>query len=468
MGDDVLGRIVALRACGKHSWAEIGACVGLTAEATRSKWRRRPSGMVPDACPICGRKETRERLSFEEEGNYAKAQSQSTRIRTLEELLEATEVDLGIWQVRDWGVKKWEVGAKVKEGHLEWTEGRLDGHLDYMGLGVQDLWSVWAKFVRKEPISLFPVVQPVGCEARYRAPENEKRELGVVMRALVMADPHFGFSREVPSARLGPFHDRGVLDVVLQVAAEEQPDEIYVLGDCFDFVMWTDRFLRSPKFEYTTQPAIMEAHWWLRQLREACPDARIVVHEGNHDKRMKASIMTHLRAAYGLRAADEFELPAALSPERLLALHKLGISWVGGYPDDASWLGSALRLGHGDVAKAVPGATARGIAEGSDVSVIFGHIHRKERVARTLHVRDGQRTITAYCPGCVCRIDGAVPGKRKRMNWQQGFALVDYWLDEFTIYDVEVREGRALWDGQVFEARDRVEDLRGDLPEWRW
>jgi hypothetical protein len=74
----------------------------------------------------------------------------------------------------------------------------------------------------------------------------------------------------------------------------------------------------------------------------------------------------------------------------------------------------------------------------------------------------------AYCPGCVCRIDGAVPGKRKAMNWQQGFALVDVWGDDFTIYDVEVRQGRAVWGGRVYEARDRVEDLRRDLPEWNW
>jgi hypothetical protein len=183
---------------------------------------------------------------------------------------------------------------------------------------------------------------------------------------------------------------------------------------------------------------------------------------------MKDAIMTHLRAAYGLRAADEFELPPALSPQRLLALHALGVEWVGEYPNDASWLGDSLKLHHGDVAKAVPGATARGIVEKSDVSVIFGHIHRKERVSRTLHVRDSQRTIMAYCPGCVCRIDGAVPGKRKAMNWQQGFALVDVWGDDFTIYDVEVRQGRAVWGGRVYEARDRVEDLRRDLPEWNW
>jgi hypothetical protein len=253
--EDVLAAIVAMKACGRHTWREIGEELGLSLCAVKGRHIRRPEGVEAGPCPRCargGEPEKRHRVEFEEEGNCAEARSQSERIKTLEQLLEAAEVDLDVWDIRDWGVKKWEVGAKLKEGHLEWDQGRIDGYLNYLGLGVQDLWSVWAKFFRKEPVAVFPVLRPVACKATFRPSTSSGQALSEgIRRVLVFADPQFGFSREVPSARLEPFHDRAVLDVILQVASEEAPAEIYLLGDCFDFVMWTDRFLRSPKFEYT-------------------------------------------------------------------------------------------------------------------------------------------------------------------------------------------------------------------------
>ena len=463
----IVEAIAGARACGKkHGWAEIGQAVGLSWQAARGLWRRRPTGTDASRCPICDSPFRQEKVSFEERGNTAEAASESARIRTLEQLLDAARVDLGTWQVRDWGVKKWEVGANVREGELTWNAGVMDGHLDYLGLGIEDLWSVWAKFVRKAPIPLFPVLRPVECTVGYARPEPPAEE--GIWQTVVFADPQFGFSREYPESRLESFHDRTVLDVILQIVAWIQPRRICILGDYLDNVMWTDKFLRSPKFEYACQPAIVEAHWWLRQFREACPEARMTLHEGNHDARMKKQIMTHLRAAYGLREADEFDLPPMLSPQRLLALDKLGVEWIGDYPNDEDWLTPDLRLVHGDVAKNVPGATARALVEAVDVSTIFGHIHRKERVSRTIHLRGTQRTVVAYCPGCACRIDGAVPGVRARQNWQQGLAIVDTDGEMFNIQDVEVCNGRAIWNGRLFEARDRVEDLRRDVGRWLW
>lgn len=407
-----------------------------------------------------------EKVAFREIENYAEASCTSDRIKSLDGLLEASAVDLTIWRVKDWGVKKWEVGAKLKYGDLAWEGGKATGWQQHKGLGVQELWSVWAKFIRREPQPIEPVVRPVECSVSYATPPTPKTT--GVSRSLVFADPQFGFSQEVTSAKLEPFHDRAVLDLILQMAVHLRPDRIDILGDWFDFVMWTDRFLRSPKFEYTTQPAICEGHWWLRQFREGCPGAKITLLEGNHDARMRKALMTHLRAAYGLKPADEMELPAALSPERLLALHRLGIEWVGHYPNGAVWLNDHVKLEHGAVARNQPGATARAVVESSDVSTLFGHCHRRERASRTLHLHGGARDITAVSPGCACRIDGAVPGVKDRQNWQQGAAVVDYTDEDHSSALVEIRNGRALFGGEVYEARDRIGDLRDDLPDWNW
>jgi hypothetical protein len=56
--------------------------------------------------------------------------------------------------------------------------------------------------------------------------------------------------------------------------------------------------------------------------------------------------------------------------------------------------------------------SVKAIVHGSDVTEIVGHIHRVEWMSRTLHHRNRIRTITAFSPGCTCRIDGRVPGSR--------------------------------------------------------
>ena len=404
---------------------------------------------------------------FRENGNYARATGKTERIKSLDDLIAVCKIDLDVWQILKWGVKKWEVGAKAEWKDLEWKDGKIDGWTKSDGIAVEPLWSVWADLIRINPIAIFPTIRPVTCEATFRAPP--KPTGGTTLRSLILADPHWGFSRDMPSMQLVPFHSRPALDVALQLASSLQPDRIDILGDILDFVMLSDKFLRSPRFEYCTQPAINEAHWWLRQLREACPNTRMAIHEGNHDVRMKNSVITHLRAAYGLRPADELDLPASLSPERLLALHNLGIEWVGGYPNDEQWLGTKLRLSHGNKAQK-PFATVQAIVNGSDTSHIVGHIHRREMASRTRFLSTGIETIRAYCPGCLCRIDGPVPGVSNRQQWQQGCAIVDYAPDgeAFSLYDIEIKDGRAIWDSHLFAHRDRLEDLRADMPDYRW
>jgi hypothetical protein len=272
------------------------------------------------------------------------------------------------------------------------------------------------------------------------------------------------------SGALDPFHDRRVLDIILQIAHTEQPDRIDCLGDFFDFASWNDKYLTDPGLEYTTQPAINEGHWWLRQLREACPDATISIHEGNHDNRMENAIVKHLRAAHGLRPADELDLPDAMSPERLLALHKLGIEWCGNYPDDSVWLTSNLRLAHGELVRGGAGATTKAYVESNAYSSITGHIHRAEMATHSRRTRDSLESITAYCPGCVCRIDGVVPGHSHRQNWRQGIALLDYAPEtgEISICDIPISNGVAVWNKKRFEGRDNVAALRSAVPGGNW
>lgn len=477
MGDpdrSMRSAIIAAKRCGRHTWQAIGERVGLSWQAARGLYRRHKKKVAnPGPCPICyGHGDLHDPefaaepgVTFEETGNYAEAKAKGSLIQTLDELLEACAVDPDTWRVWAWGAKQWSIGAKEKHGHLEWTEGKIDGWLRYEGLQTHPLWSVWAKFVRKEPVAIHPVIQPITCDVSYETPP---RPTGGLRRALIGSDPQIGFRMERPSKPLVPFHDRAALDLFLQLAAWLQPELIVWLGDILDNAEWTDKFLRDPEFDRMTQPALFEAHWWARQVREACPGARIEFHEGNHDKRIRDYLATHLRAAYELKPADEPEAPSVLDPRRLLGLDRLGIEWVGGYPDDLQWLNEELQMYHGDKASAVPGATARALVDEFDTSVIAGHGHSQESASRVRRVKDVAGPITAYCLGCLCRVDGAVPAARGRVNWQQGVAVVDYDERDHNVSMVRVVDGVAVWDGHRFQARERTEDLRRDIPGWMW
>jgi len=399
-------------------------------------------------------------------GNQATAQSSSERIKTLEDLIEACNIDLDIWRVERWLANKWEVGAKAEFKDLTWKQGVIDGALHADGLTIEPLFQVKAWLIKRHPEPLFPIIQPVKCAVTYKTPSLPKQGLA---RSLVFADPHFWFQRDEQSASLFPLHDRRALDVVLQIAGVAQPDRIDMLGDSLDMTDWTGKFLRTPDFTRCTQPSLLECHWWLAQFRVACPDALINVHEGNHDKRLRSALLEHLPAAYGLKAADEIDLPPALSLPKLLGLAGLGIGWIGNYPDDASWLNEAVMLQHGDIARAA-GNTTKAVVGKSDHTTIMGHIHKVEWVSRTKHERDHRQSISAFCPGCLCHLDGRVPGTRGRQQWQQGCAVVDYDIEGrlHAIAPIMIDEGEAVWNGKMFQCRDRLADLRNDIPDWNW
>jgi len=457
------------------TWAQRGRKLGRSGNAVRNQARRLGIEAVAPRVGVEGTEEAptadsasdNERISRDERHNTITAESKSPRIKTLEQLLEACEVDLNVWRVERYIVNKWEVGAKEEHTDLAFDNGVMTGAVKKEGLLVHPLFQVKAWLVRIEPEPIFPALQPVASNITVcDSPEPIRRN---IRRSLIWADPHFGFTRDLRTGHLTPFHDRRTLDVILQIAQVAQPDRIDCLGDLLDLPEWTDKFLRSPEFYHTTQPAVLEAHWWLAQLRLTAPNAAIAVHEGNHDRRLDDAIVKHLRAAYDLRAADELDLPPAFSVPKLLALHQLGIRWVDDYPNDEDWLNDGVRLAHGDKAQ-VQGNTAKAVVNSADVTEIFGHIHRIEWVSRTQYRRDGQSIIAGFCPGCTCYIDGRVPGKTSQQQWQNGCAIVDYEADGslYAIHPIVIDDGRAVWDGQLFVAQDRLDEIRDAWPEWEW
>jgi hypothetical protein len=429
------------------TWREVGKRLGVSRDKARSAARRYLNTHEKQQ----GGKEQIER---DERPNETFLSSKSRRIKTLEQLIDECEIDLGEWNINRHVVNKWEVG--INGGN---------------GIVVEPLFQVKAWLVRRNPEPILPVIQPLESQHSFEFGvdfRNETEQPDRLSRSLVFSCSQIGFEKSVRDSDIEPFHDRKALDVICQIAEVAKPDRIDILGDFIDLPDWSDKFIRSPEFYFTTQPALIEAHWWLSRIRQALPKSEIRLHQGNHEKRLENAIAVHLPAAYDLRSVDCLDLPPAMSIQSLLSLDTLGIEWIGDYPNDDSWLNDNLCLKHGDVVRQAPGDSSKAVVMSGDTSTIFGHTHRLEQASRTRWTRDGAEFMTAVSVGCTCRLDGLVPGRKAKQQWQQGFAMVDYGDHYYNINAIHIDDGRAVWDRCLYIGSGNVDGLRQSYPDWRW
>lgn len=298
---------------------------------------------------------------------------------------------------------------------------------------------------------------------------SSSRSTSTWRTALVLPDPQIGY-RRLADGRLDPFHDARAIDIAMQITEAERPDLTVWLGDFLDFPMF-GRFRLEAEFAQTAQPALEYAHELLAKTTALSGETRLI--EGNHDARLQNFIVDNAMAAAGLRRARSIsnEWPV-LSVPYLLRLEELGVEYVGGYPAGATYINDNLAAIHGHIV-APAGQTAAKVVADEQVSTIFGHVHRIETAHRTRNSRGAPRFNVAHTPGCLCRIDGAVPSVRSSKalktgrpaksweNWNQGLAVVRYQLggdQKFVIESVPIYEGWALHRGQEFTSNLGVND----------
>lgn len=414
----------------------------------------------------------KDEFSVNEWANRMVIYSKGAEIRTVDQLLSAAQVDTSIWEICGRPhLNKWTIGAKVKDSSIEFDDGRMSGKIDEHGLVLAPMFQVKITLVRKRPVEIIPVIQPVECKEQFivlpQKPLSFRKR-----RVLIFADNQIGYNRDMATGVLTPYHDRQCLDIALQVARYAQVDDVIIAGDFLDLAEWSDKFIRSPEFYQTTQPSIEEAFFWLRQFRENLPSATIQIKLGNHEQRMKSMIAKSLPFAYGLKPVEDditIDVPPALSLRNLLQLDRLAVDFDSNPSSDVEWLNNNFGVCHGDVIRQVPGATARIYAEKYRHSIAFFHTHRAESVTLTT---ESSFVATAINPGCMCRLDGIVPGSKKSSTWSNGFLIADYDNgDMVTFTPVQVMDGFALYDRTMFQANQEsyiIEKLGEMFGRWKW
>lgn len=254
------------------------------------------------------------------------------------------------------------------------------------------------------------------------------------LTAVILPDPQIGY-RILQDGGLDSFHDDDAIDVAMQLTKDIAPDQAICLGDFQDFAEF-GRFTQEAGFARTTQLGIDRGYEFMVRLRHAAPDAEIKVLEGNHDARAEKRVREVNMAAWGLRRAADTTGWPVMSVPYLCGFDEFDVEYVAGYPAGEIWLNDRLRCIHGLMVRS-GGSTASAVVRGDGISTIFGHVHRIEMQYITERTRKGGRTRLAMTPGCLCRIDGAVPSVKSAVdlqgrsvpsseNWQQGMAIVEY------------------------------------------
>lgn len=316
----------------------------------------------------------------------------------------------------------------------------------------------------------WPVIQQ-GPKIQLQKPKTKSRVSKEWETAVIVPDIQIGFYRKsIDSMELEPIHDESAISVALAVIEDMNPDQVVMVGDNLDFAEF-GKYLTAAPFKQMVQASIDRATMLCAQIRNAAPRAKITWIAGNHEARMARYIQTNAEAAFGItrgKTAEYRDGWPVLSVPFLCRMDEFKVDYLPGYPESAHYLNSNLVVVHGD--KVVSNnSTTKKYLDNERISVIYGHIHRNELAYRTYRTDQGPRTIMAASPGCLCRVDGAVPSTKSGMdefgrpilqgaeNWQQGLGVVQYQPfgkgnEWFNYEPMWIYKGRGIFRGKEYLA----------------
>tara|TARA_B100000029_G_scaffold505788_1_gene587144 strand:+ start:7489 stop:8664 length:1176 start_codon:yes stop_codon:yes gene_type:complete len=353
----------------------------------------------------------------------------------LAELLDRQ--DISVDQIGD--IKK----VSVYQSLTKDAEGEPHVH-DLVGIQISPSWETGPEW---------PVIQP-GPAINLPKSTAAKKKTGL-KNCVVLPDMQIGYYRNM-SGELEPTHDEDAIAVALSITKDINPDLVVLVGDNLDLPE-LGKYRLSPAFQQTTQASIDRTTEICAEVRASAPNAKIQWLAGNHEERLTNFMLDNAMAAFGIKVGTRPDSWPVLSVPSLCRLDDFDIEYLAGYPASCVWINEHIKCIHGDIVRS-GGSTAHAYLKREKISVIYGHIHRREWAEMTREDYDGPKTVTALSPGCLARIDGAVPSTKggtdldgrpltKYENWQQGMAVVQYEKGDgrFNIEMITIRDGWSFY-----------------------
>lgn len=360
-------------------------------------------------------------IDIEEDGDEITATATGSQITTLEELLEAADVDREVWEVERHVINKWDVGMKGPEGEVR----------------VQPLWQVKAWLQKKWEHSSMP--SPVMLEVtRPNTPASRDGPY----TSLHYSDLHL------------PHHDPRALNLLYQILDYVGPDFVADHGDTLDCEQISD-YPKDPMHRVGLKEEIQMGARHLGRVHALTPDADHWWTEGNHEERMRRLVWKMCEKRH---AGEILTLPAvqeALEWPSLLGIGELG--WEATAYPEHKLFHDRLILTHGEKVRQDSGKSEKAEYDHYGKSGISGHTHRVGYYGR----RDYNGQHGWWGLGCLCSIRNDYVSFP---NWQQGFAVLTWSEDrtDFALERVRIFEGVAYFRGRRFEGDST---LFGDIAE---
>jgi UDP-2,3-diacylglucosamine pyrophosphatase LpxH len=223
-----------------------------------------------------------------------------------------------------------------------------------------------------------------------------------------------------------PYHDRKVLNDILYIIKQRQPEKVILNGDMMDCYS-VSRFDKNPyrMFHVGSRGTIVSAlqneidllRNHLRELRKVAPDSEIVYNEGNHEYRLTRYVFSKAAELSGLRRSDsEYDL---LSLPYLLEFDKLDVKFNTS-PTGEGWekVGNII-VGHFNRVNKHSAYTAKNLLDDKGVSLVQGHTHRGGSSYKSTLLG----SLQSHENFCTCMVGGAE--YTSNPNWQQGMGIIE-------------------------------------------
>lgn len=256
-----------------------------------------------------------------------------------------------------------------------------------------------------------------------------------------------------------PFHDRGLHQAFVSWLKKNKPAKGILIGDTVDFPD-ISRHRLKPEQNATVQECVNSGYEILADYVAASPKTEWTKLCGNHDERIRNTLIDKAVELYGVKRAEIEGAPEAsvLSVAHLLRLDQLGINYLepeSSYEHLQVNLSPFLAARHGWIARKGSGASALQTLDHLGFSVVVGHTHRQGLVHKTTHdIHGNPTTLAAVETGCMCEIQGGL-GYSVAPNWQQGFSTAWLWPDGRFKIDLATylpQDQLLLWRDQQYGA----------------